>query len=676
MTMHGNLYGFLVPAALASSLMLPVLLLQGRAPARADATADGEPALVNAPIAPDAVYVARHRSLSVLDLNGFGQSTGDPTFDFTYQTFAKGTSNFPNNPNLIQYGPTLHPPLFPGTTTIDGGSAGVFTLTRDSRLSDELVAVPRLASVGDMALGHSLDQMFHNGKEPGGCQLGGGSFCAVSGKKLVELSLTPAGGVTPTQPGQVPVSTVVGGANPISFAPHPNPPPLVVPPLCSQPAIDGQEPTSSFSGAAQSAGGLGFENLLAPGDPFGDPLNGIPPSGLLASLQNAWFVGPDRATLPSSAACLDYQFRQQIGHFLYVADRARHELVVLNSNRMLVLERISLPDPTELAMSPNLDLLAVTSRATDSVLFVDTDPASPTFHQVVATTGVGREPSGIAWDPGNEDILVCNEGEGSLSILSAFTLGERKRIGGLGRPFEVVVTQRQEGFGFNRGVYFGWILNRRGELWLFESGPNGVNGWGYDDVIGKAPFLFRRPKHLAVDVQSLGGAVWIAHEQPLDGSGAPTGQTGGALTLVAVESATQGKLPLVFGSAPAFRDMILAVQVSLGDEVLTGIPVDLAFDDQVNLGALPNVASPFSSGVPLAQNGKSQVKLDAAGIAVPAKRPAFLLVAVPRSSEGPGVIDVIALDGSFARVDTDPFLEGTQSVPAPGVKGLMDYWRE
>src|SRR5262249_56614966 len=41
-------------------------------------------------------------------------------------------------------------PLAPGTCTFDGGSSGVFTLTRDSNLNDELAGAPALQSVGDM----------------------------------------------------------------------------------------------------------------------------------------------------------------------------------------------------------------------------------------------------------------------------------------------------------------------------------------------------------------------------------------------------------------------------------------------------------------------------------------------------------------------------------------------
>src|SRR6185503_15786686 len=111
----------------------------------------------------------------------------------------------------------------------------------------------------------------------------------------------------------------------------------------------------------------------------------------------------------------------------------------------------------------------------------------------VHETAVGNGPLGLAWDSGNEDILVCNRGGGTVSVISAFTLEVRKTVPVQDRvraldghfrtashsPFEVALTPRQLGFGFQRGVYFGYILNTDGTLSIFESGPEGVNGWGY-----------------------------------------------------------------------------------------------------------------------------------------------------------------------------------------------------
>jgi hypothetical protein len=59
-----------------------------------------------------------------------------------------------------------------------------------------------------------------------------------------------------------------------------------------------------------------------------------------------------------------------------------------------------------------------------------------------------------------------------------------------------------------------------------------------------------------------------------------------------------------------------------------------------------------------------------------AKHPRFLFAAVPNSIEGPGVVDVIDLQSSNLRFDTDPYLPGKQSIPVPGVNLLIDYWRQ
>jgi YVTN family beta-propeller protein len=119
-------------------------------------------------------------------------------------------------------------------------------------------------------------------------------------------------------------------------------------------------------------------------------------------------------------------------------------VVVLNSNRMTVIDRIPMSDPTTLAMSPNLNLIAVVNQLGDTVSFVDIDPSSATFHQVVQNTVVGSRPRGIAWDPGNEDILACNEADGTVSVIAAASLQVRKTVSSqLSEPFDVAITPRQ-----------------------------------------------------------------------------------------------------------------------------------------------------------------------------------------------------------------------------------------
>ncbi|MCI0634505.1 MAG: hypothetical protein L0206_11415, partial [Actinobacteria bacterium] len=569
--------------------------------------------LVNAPVTPDTIYIARagaRPGISVIDLNGFGASTGSPLYNPAHPII-EGNSNFPNNPNVALTGAIMIPPLVPGTCSFDGGSAGVFTLTKDSSLEDVLTG-SLLESAGDMALGHALDIAFNNGA-PDGCQSGGGNLCASTGLKLARLAPGGPNTLVPAPPNVLPLKIVIGGENLASWAPHPNPPPLVFPPLCQSPLIQGLEPTSVLT-ARPPPEGLGLNNLLVPGPfPLGIPEIDLPPQSMLSLEQNAFFEGPGTPQ-PMINACPSYSMRQQIGQFLYIVDRAADEVVVLNSNRFFVLDRVAVPDPTSLAMSPNLDLLAISSAETDQVLFLDVDPLSATFHEIVLTTAVGDEPSGIAWETGNEDIFVCCDG--SVHVLSAFTLGVRKVLTeGLDRPIEVALTPRQTTFGFLRGVYFAYILDANGTVSVFESGPSGINGFGFDEIIGTLPFPFFQPRTIQADVTDLNSGFFVAHENPLGLDGLPTGEAGGALTRVGIGGGTVGIIPLVPGEKPHIRALEWEVRDALGESSgLSGVPVDIAFDDQRNLSALTNFSTSFSAGQPLSVNGKSLVKFVSSAI--------------------------------------------------------------
>jgi len=622
-------------------------------------------------VAPDAIYVGRvgpRSGLSVIDLNGFGASTGDPTFSPVYGPGSEGTSHFPFNPNVALQGALLLPPLGPGSTTRDGGSSGVFTLTRDSELDDLLFGFPTTRELDDLMLGHPLDLVFHNGV-PFGCQAGGGNLCASTGLKLAELAFVGPHSLVPSSSPVSTIQTVQGLGNLISWAPHPNPPPLLPVPLCLDPPIDGAEPT-----ADPAIGVVGLVNLLVPGDAFGDPSIGLPPTGLLARQQNAFFVGPGLPA-PSVSQCAPFAMRQQVGHFLYAIDRAHDDVVVLNSNRMLVLDRIAVEDPTELAMSPDLRFLAVTSRATGTVAFVDIDPASSAFHTVVHVENVGLRPRGIAWDPGNEDVLVCNEGDGTVSILSAFSLQVRRVLAGLDRPFAVAITPRQDRFGSQRDVYFAYVLDRAGRVSLYESGPNGVNGWGFDDIVLQTDFRFFAPRAIQPDPMRLTSGVWIAHRFQLGPDGTPTGLHGGAVSNLVLEHATSGRLPLLPGEAPNPRGLSFRIERSIGSDQLSGFPTDLAFDDQSNLGALRDYVTPFSAGTPAPVNGKNLVReVPGTGI-LPTNAPRFLLLPTHGGDLASAGVDVIDM-ASGERVDTNPFRPGVQSIPAPGAKTVMHYFRQ
>jgi YVTN family beta-propeller protein len=626
--------------------------------------------VTNAPVAPDTIYVGRRGptgGLSVIDLNGFGASTGDPTYDPTGQTFQEGWSMYPFNPNVHLQGVQMRPPLLPGTSTLDGGSSGVFTLTRNSFLDDRLLQTPAIASISDMMLGQPLDLVFSAGPAPFGCQAGGGNLCAIPGLKILSVAFgSGTATLIPVPPGSTgTLYTFQGPGNPISWAPHPNPPPRIDPPSCWAPLIAGQEPSSIDTQ---------LSNLLGPGDPLGDPLHGLPPTGLLSSGQNAFFVGP---SLPSGtiAGCQPYSLRQQIGHFLYIADRAAGQIVVVNSNTMRILQRIALPDATELAMSGDLRLMAVTQPSLDTVSFLDIDPGSATFHSIVHVTQVEDSPHGVAWTPDDEDILVCNEGSNSVSIVSMATLAVRKTVRrGLDGPFAIAITPRETNFGLQRDTYLAWILDRSGHVSLFESGPNGVNGWGFDDIIWRTPYVFPHARAIQPDPRSVHSAVWIAHEVKLDAQGNPTSQLGGAISNLAVDSGLPGILPLQFGEAPNLRSRAMKIEASIGDDQLTGWPSDIAFDDQRNLGALPVEPGPFSAGTSIPINGKHPVR-QVNGVAYDTNSASYLFVPVHGAQPGQEQIDVIRLSTGL-RIDTNAFLAGIQSIPAAGASVLANYFRQ
>lgn len=646
------------------------------------------PGLVNAPVSPDAIYVGRGGAspgISVIDLNGWGAGTGNPVYDDSFATFTEGDTLFPLNPNVRLQGTLIVPPLVPGSCTVNGGSAGVFTLTKDSSLNDLVVRTPLILKADDMMLGHALDSTFNNAPAPFGCQSGGGNLCALDGQKLIQVMQGSANTLIPNLPLVVnnPIlNTLAAGENVISFAPHPNPPPLIFPPLCVSPYIGSLEPTSIFTilplPPAPPPNGLGLQNILKPGDAFGNPNSGQPPGGLLSPEQNSWFQGP-QTPQANILACLPYMMRQQVGQFLYVLDRSRNELVIFNSNNMRVLDRIEIPDPTSMAMSPNLDYIAISNQSVNLVTFIDINPKSSTFHSVIQQTVVGDSPRGIAWEPGNEDILVCCEGDNTLSVISAFSLQQRKSLSSqLNQPFDLAITGRQQGYGFNRGVYFAYILNRNGRLATFESGPNSVNGWGFDDIVGSSQFLFQNPKTIQVDHINLASAVWIVHEGPIDPATGAEGPVGvPAVSNLKVESAIFGQLPLNVGSLliPQFRDMSLQVDVSLGNDVLSGVPVDVAFDNLRNFGALTNLFTNFSSGVPLPSNGKSLVRTVAQ--VANANEPKYMFVAIPNPTFGSeGLVDVIDIGGGNNLVDTNAYRPGIQSIPCTSAQVLMDYWRQ
>ena len=114
----------------------------------------------------------------------------------------------------------------------------------------------------------------------------------------------------------------------------------------------------------------------------------------------------------------------------------------------------------------------------------------------------------------------------------------------------------------------------------------------------------------------------------------------------------------------------------MGERVLSGIPLDIAFDDLRNFGGLANEHSIFSAGTPIPVNGKGLVRqLPVSGAWVNTNEPRYAFLSVPNPTRGQGVVDVLQLDvAGTPRIDTNAHQPGVQSIPLPGVAGLMDYF--
>jgi DNA-binding beta-propeller fold protein YncE len=605
------------------------------------------PGLVNAPVSPEVVYVGRvgvNAGLSAIDLNGFGQGTGD--IGDTYP------SRWPMNPNVGQPGVT--PSLAPGKTNMDAGGEGALTLVRDSKLSTLLIDSRIVSGIDDIHIGQPLDKVFNN--------------------EGINPNTTRGNQINP-----ITFAAIRAWGNCIGVAPHPNPPRLLFPPPNPANAIFGEEPTTTSSGPPWITPYIGLMtnhppvgpcmphplNRLTTGDPLTSDLNKI---GIYGGFIQGFFNGPQPAPtvtpVPPTPYC-PYTSRQQIGHFLYALDRVRKQVLVLNSNRMTVMETVKLPDPYSMALSPNLKRLAITNFSSNNVSFIDTDPASERFNTVIATTQVGRGPTACAWQPEGEDLLVLNTTGNSMTILSGGDLGVRKTVTGqISSPIELAVTARQQGFGWQTGIYFAYILNGNGSIVIFESGPDGVNGIGFDSIVGiPEGALFRGARTLHNDVVSLNSAVWVPHVD----------QGHAVVSHFELTSSTVGPLPIAPSSGgfilpPTFRQREWSVNGRIGgvsattpvkDRLSGTSPVDLAIDDIYNAGAIPDLTSNQNSNLIYADHsGKGAVR----GGGISASAPRFLFVAFGDT----GTVDVVEMD-TGKRVKT---------LDVPGVGSLSYYWRQ
>lgn len=402
-------------------------------------------------------------------------------------------------------------------------------------------------------------------------------------------------------------------------------------------------------------------------------------------------VGP----APQSATgTFTYSARQVIGNYLYATDATSGELQILNSNTMRVIKSIPLPDPSGLAIAPDLKRVFVSNFRDNTVSVINSDPFGPSFHEEVARINVGQGPRAIACQPDNEDVFCCNFLGNTISIISTKNLLVRKSLDALvSQPFDVELTERQAiaqtgmNFGWGSGIYFGYMSNFGGNsVTVYESGPDGPQGIGLDGILGSLPTkdqattVFIEPRGLCFtpfpDPAGLvAGGVFVAHK---DDKG-----FGRVSQIQFTQQAIYGPLPLIappgLATPPGFLQRQFEVTASWGNtdsnRLVGAIPVDVCLADEAvasyhstpsgtpNLGAFGKTVDPTKAG---SLNSKNHMR-NQGGPSFPVWTPDRLYV-------------------SFADTDSiqvlDPLNAGTilstisGASTSGGVKKLTSFWRE
>ncbi|MCC6781680.1 MAG: Ig-like domain-containing protein [Planctomycetes bacterium] len=605
------------------------------------------PGIVNAPVAPDALYVGIGGSepgVACIDLNGFGKGTNglDPDPITGIPRRSAQETNLPRNPNLGQ--PGVVPPLSVGTGTLDAGSDGPLSLVTDTRGNIRLLRAPIVGQVTDVHIGPPLDIVYNNSN--------------------INVN---AGGQNQVNP----VTQAGATGNTISVSPHPNPPPLVFPPPNLSRQIFGEEPTVTTSGQPPRP------VVITTVPPcITSPVN-LLVSGTIrdypAHFAEGVYYGPQPAPAapPPPPRNCPFTSRQQIGHFLYVLDRENRQVLVLNSNRFTVLQTIRLSDPVAMTMSPSLGVLAVANFSSSSVSFINIDPRSARFNTVTSEARVPDGPTKIAWQPDGESVIVISQGSNSLTVIGGADFKVKNTVtGSLNSPIDIAVTCRQVTTGNLSGVYYAYVLNETGSIAVYESGPSGVNGIGFDDMIGNADPVFRRATRVKLDYFSAQTGVYVAH---VDDAGV------GVVSRMELTASPRGPLPTQqnnggFILPPTFRQKVWTITQRFGgsdptvpgNQRLTGnSPIDVSTDEIFNSGALPNQTTNFSGTLGqsfLGHSSKGALVITPNGTAALPFQPRYLFVALGDVA----AVDVFDL-ATRARVRT---------LSIPGVKSLSGYWKQ
>jgi len=458
---------------------------------------------VNAPVAPNVMYYSMgNNGIGAIDLDGNGFTTNTPgTGRNMLVTSTNGYSSTGSclmnngNPQSYPVGLGLDTPI-PG---INEGSAGWWNdldprkdaLVRDSygnaRLYPDATVGSAYINVSDMEVGDFLDTIYFDRASPWN-----------TNQNRLDMLFTAATGSFKS--------------NLISSPPSPNPPPLSIPVGMRPVEIIMDELSILEEGAfvimgrevfpvdAGIAGGTGPRQWVhlehgvysSPPQYADKPLPPNPP-GLqpFSPWAGSTYIqdGP-LAETSTFGASVTFAARQQIGNFLFVSDKANNEVKVINSNNMTQITSLrGVRGPDHLAVTPDLQQLYVSNGAGRSVSIFDVNPSSPEFLNLRSTIQVGIQPKGLCAQPDYEDVLVCNYGSNSISIINPATGMVRKTLSALLRkPYDLVAGPRQQQFGWGTEVYHAYISNYGADnVVVYESGPSGLGGVGFDNILDPVP---------------------------------------------------------------------------------------------------------------------------------------------------------------------------------------------
>lgn len=462
---------------------------------------------VNAPVCPHALYYTMGgNGIGVVDLDGNGFTTNDPSFTrnclVTCKNFYQTGGNVMNKQgNDYSYGAravgqptnTTGPYIGLGAATpmpgVNECSSGIDTAVKDSNGNHQLFPDPtgplKYVSISDVEVGDFLDTIFFDQDNP----------WVHSEWRVSHVN-----------------TFVVAGNfqnNLISTPPTPNPPPLTLPIGMRATFVKLDTLNLTDEGAFVIMGKEVFTTDIMVPNPFPPPPFLSPRFTSFIHLnlaQNAnSSVDEPFPPNPSSNRYLNtgpvansstwgtgasFSARQQIGNFLFATDKSNNVVYVLNSNSMEIITTLTgFNKPDSAMVTTDLKTLYVSNSGGKSVSVINANPLSNKFLDDIAKINVGITPKGLCCQPEMDDIFVCNFGDSTISIINPSTNTVRKTLSSLlKKPWDMVAGPRQFGFGFGSEIYHGYIANHGDDnVIIYESGPDGFGGIGYDDLLDPVP---------------------------------------------------------------------------------------------------------------------------------------------------------------------------------------------